>query len=785
MIHPRTLEALEYGKIIDLLEELCVSAIGREMARETKPLPDCESAGAALELYGQYRVWASCGSGSGGRFILSDFPDVRTLLSRIEKHYDGASSPEAFSPDTDDFWGLRETLRLAQKAHDSIISANAATQWPDLLEIAQCAPMPAQLIAALNRCVSDDGLLRDESSPELFRLRNEMRSLHQNCLRKVKDFAKKYNILPYLQDDFMTLSSDRYVLPLKANFKGRIQGVIHDWSHTGETCYFEPIFLVEINNRLRELKREEREEERQILLYLSGLLQSEFPGAKNAINLLAALDLLQAKTRMADVLECNYAAFTPENEGIGLYSARHPLLALAAARRKGAIVRPVDLVLAAGDKALIITGGNAGGKTVCLKTLGLISAMLMSGLPAPVDKGSHIPWFDRMDAFIGDEQSIDHHVSTFTAQIDHLAKAWKHLDNNGLVLLDEFGAGTDPAEGSALAQAVMDELLEKRCFVVSATHFPALKTYALAKKGARAASMLFDPATNRPLFKLAYDQVGSSQALIVAAEHGLPETILARARHYLLQDGQDSSKLIERLNSLAVEREGEIEKLKAAERKAQSILEHGREKLERERERLQKDAREKISELMRAWKEEKATARQTMKEMSRLRAGLSSGSGESASVLPQPDNFAPGQEVTHTVFSRRGKITDIDERRKKVRLEMNGVSLWADMKDIRQTGNAGSTAQAPKSSILAPRQTASLSVDVRGKRADEALAEVENFLDKAILAGFTEVEIIHGRGTGALRREIHDFLRGFSPVSDFSPAPADRGGDGMTIARLA
>lgn len=781
MIHARTLHALEFSKITEYLAELCLTAAARSLAAGIAPFANADQAVEALEFFEQYKIWAGA-PGTGGKFSLSDFPDVSPMLGKVGKYAQETVPSRKPLPDCEEFWGLREMLRLAQKAHDSIICESAPRQWPLLLQLAQAAPLPEQLLAALNRCISDDGQFKDESSPELFRLRNEMRSLHQNCLRKVREFAQKYNILAYLQDDFMTLSSDRYVLPLKANFKGRIQGVIHDWSHTGETCYFEPIFLVEINNRLRELKREEREEEGRILLYLYGLLEAELAGAQGALDLLATLDLLRAKCGLSETLGCNSASFTPEGEGIELLGARHPLLVLAASRHKGQPAMPLDIILRPGEKALVITGGNAGGKTVCLKTLGLIAAMLMSGIPAPVQKGSHLPWFDRMDAFIGDEQSLDAHVSTFTAQIDHLGKAWKHLDDRGLVLLDEFGAGTDPAEGAALAQAVLDELLEKRCFILSATHFPALKTYALTRKGARAASMLFDPQTNKPLFKLAYDQVGASQALLVAAEHGLPDAILARARHYLLQDGQESAHLIDRLNHLAVEREKELENLKKEQARSKSALAEGKEKLERERTSLQRDVREKISELMRAWKEQRATAKQSMKEMSKLRTGLVDNEKPADSVLPQPENFAVGQQVLHNVFSKRGKITDIDERRKKVRLDMNGVSLWADMKDIRQPG--GDVAPAPKSQILTPAPRASMTVDVRGKRADEAIAETQAFIDRAILAGFSEVEIVHGRGTGALRREIHEYLRGIPAVSDFVLAPADRGGDGMTIVRL-
>ncbi len=795
MIHARTLNALEFHRIADHLSELCLSGVGRERARAIAPLDDAEAVTLAARIYEEAADWASRPAAGGAVFCVCSFPDVSSMLRAA-----ATSRAHTFQPDVDAFWALREVLRLARDAHASIAQPEAATRWPHLLAMADGSPLPVQLTAALLRCISDDGLLRDESSPELYRLRGELRRLHQSCMRKVKDFAQQYNMLAYLQDEFMSLSSDRYVLPLKANFKGRMQGIIHDWSQTGETCYFEPMFLVEINNRLQELKREEREEERKVLVYLRSLLEAELPGARAALELLAQLDVLQAKRRLAALFDGRPLPLTPVAEGIQLLDARHPLLMLnrvaesgkdgskaaAAAHSK---VRPLDIVLRPGERALVITGGNAGGKTVCLKTLGLIAAMTLSGLPVPVGAGSHLPWFSRLDAFIGDEQSLADNVSTFTAQIEHLAKAWKHLDASSLVLLDEFGAGTDPAQGAALAQAVLDELLDKHTFVLSATHFPALKSYALTREGARAASMLFDPQSKKPLFRLAYDQVGASQALDVAREHGLAESIVRRAEHYLLQDGQDATALLGRLNDLAAKREEELAELKRERDKTRRQTQDLREKLEKERLRLHDEVRAQAGDLMRAWKEGRATHKQALKEMSRLRASLAPAqdeTAEGASVLPQPQTFTAGQEVLHTVFNKRGVITDVDERRGRVRLEMNGVNLWAEMKALRVPGQ---TAPSPSKSALrgvvgrtsASDEAASLRLDMRGMRADVALAELERFMDKALLAGFSEVEVVHGRGTGALRRQVHDFLRSFPAVGQFALAPEDRGGDGMTI----
>ena len=792
MIHPRTLYSIEFHRILERLAALCVSSVGKKRALSLSPLPDAESVTSAAQMYEEAKSWALNPVSSDTTFSLRTFPDVTVLLEAVQ------SNPNHLNLDLEAFWALREVLRQAQEAHLSIAVSDAAKRWPHLLQMVENGPLPKQLIAALLRCISDDGLLRDESSPELFHIRTELRHLHQNCIRKVKDYVQQYNMLPYLQDEFITLSSDRYVLPVKATYKRQMQGIIHDWSQTGETCYFEPMFLLEINNRLQGLKREERDEERKILKYLQELLVPEISGVQAAISMLTQLDVMQAARRLADMFDGRILPLTDEDEGICLLQTRHPLLmlnltdgadgakthTLASIQKK---IHPLDIIMRPGERILIITGGNAGGKTVCLKTLGLVTAMTLCGLPVPVGLGSHVPWFNRMDAFIGDEQSLADNVSTFTAQIEHLSKAWKYLDHDGLVLLDEFGAGTDPAQGAALAQAVLDGLLDKHTFVLAVTHFPSLKIYALTHEGAKAASMLFDPKDRKPLFKLAYDQVGASLALDVAREHGLPEEVLLRAKQYLLQNEEDSTALIDRLNILAIRREKEIAKLVNEQDKVRCHAERKYAQLEKERIRLQDEIRHQISEIMRAWKEDKVSHKLTIKELSCLRNSLLVDHGDNESSILEIHTLFNGQKVLHKMFNKLGVITEIDEKRCRVRLDMHGVSLWASVKDIclQNETSAYPTAQNTGAIFNSKnKENNILRLDIRGKRTDEALLELEHFLDKALLNGFTELEIVHGRGTGTLRRHVHNFLHSFPAVERFAIAPENNGGDGMTIVLL-
>lgn len=775
----RTLKALEYGKVLEHLASFCISPSGREAALGLHPYPSAHEATEATLLFDESRTWLSAaGTGRDEEpFRMVSFPNVSDVGRFLQ-------SPTAIL-DLDALWALREVLRLAQRAAQSIQKGDE-TSWPRLMQLVENCPLPQSLTAALQRCLADDGHLRDESSPELLLARTELRRLHQNCMRKVKDFAIQYNILHYLQDEFMTLASDRYVLPLKANFKGRLQGIIHDWSQTGETCYFEPMFLVEINNRLQELKHQEREEERKVMAYLTGLAREALPAIDAALHFLIRLDVLLATGKLADALGQTACVTLSDEGGVHLPEARHPLLILAAKREGGTgNVHPIDMTLRRDERGLIISGGNAGGKTVCLKTLGLLALMALSGLPVPAAKGSNLPPWTNIHAFIGDEQSLDDNVSTFTAQIRHLADAWASADGHTLILLDEFGAGTDPAQGAALAQAVLDELLDRDVYVIAATHFPALKAYALTREKARAASVLFDPSTKRPLFKLAYDQVGASQALDVAREHGLPISILRRAEQYLLLDGEDATVVMDRLNKLAVTREQEIATLKIEQERQREKRQKLQERFERDRQKLHDEVRAQAAELMRAWKEGKVTHKQALKDMSRLRATLAASpeDTEGKPAAPAVNALRQGQTVLHRPFGKKAVITEIDTRRARVRVDMGGVTLWADMKDIQMSDAAPVLA-----SHIITRTAAStgplLSIDLRGKRADVALSELSQFLDQCLLSGRESVELVHGRGTGVLRKEIHSFLRTFPGIDNFTLAPEDRGGDGMTIVNF-
>ncbi|MDR0339276.1 MAG: Smr/MutS family protein [Desulfovibrio sp.] len=819
----RALHSLEFHRVLGYLAGFAASEDGFRACLSLRPdsatpLPEKADAASRMAALRQRAVLFEQGRLFALRtgMKLAPFAPLEGLLRF-------AASPLAVL-DLEDLSALRAMLAQGKEKVRAIQEhpgAEEAQGWPLWVRRCRDLLLPAQCLAALNRCLSDEGLIRDEATPELALVREELRRLHQQCARKVKDYAAEYNILHFLQDSFMTLSSDRYVLPLKANFKGRMQGVIHDYSQTGETCYFEPLFLVEINNRLQNLKQEEREEERRVLAYLSALARDERESIEAVHAFLVELDLLFARAALADCFDGRTLELA-EDRGLSLVEARHPLLALAASKEARRALRRHDLMtrelaggiapedkdtvdeepaakekevvpstleLLPGQKALIISGGNAGGKTVCLKSVGLIAAMALCALPVPVGAGSVMPPWRAIHAFIGDEQSLDDHVSTFTAQIAHIGRLWPALSPYTLVILDEFGAGTDPSQGAALAQALVDALTENGASVVAATHFPALKAYALSKEGVRAASVLFDPHSGKPLFRLVYDQVGASRALDVAREHGLPEEILRRAEQYLLVSGEDSSALVERLNGLAAQRE---EELKSLDRERKSFAEKKRRLEERfadERARLFQSVQAEAQKVLGDWKAAKVGHKQALKELARVRNALvrESGADEAANaaVALDLDALAPRQRLRHIPWKKIGTLLEVDKRKKRVRLDFDGVSLWADARDVAPAREGAAAPKAGGAGAGAfSSATLPLRLDLRGLRADVAIRDLEQFLDRAILAGREEVEIIHGRGTGVLRREVHGFLKAFPAVREYRLAPEDMGGDGMTMVEL-
>ena len=774
----RTLSLLEFPKVLERLSRLAVSEPAAAACLALAPLGDPE-----LLSKEQRKLAEALELRRDAAFEFSPFPDIEPLFPVLEseRRVLDLDALAALAHVLARVSALRQALNPEERPDSLLAGIVASTPWSKKTQ------------AALARCLSADGRLRDESSPELFSVRQEIRTIHQTIMARVKEYVGEKELGPFLQDDYVTISSDRYVLPLKANFKGRIPGIIHDYSQTGETVYVEPFFLVEINNRLQELKNEEREAEARVMVFLTTLARDERREIAASYRLLVECDVLWAKAAFADQI----GGMLPEvaaGNAVHLLSARHPLLVLAAGPESPAAVMAQDLTLAEDQRALIVTGANAGGKTVCLKTLGLLSLMALSALPVPAGAGSCLPFFRKIFVFLGDEQSLEDHLSTFTAQIRHLSRAWPDIDAASLVLLDEFGAGTDPSQGAALAQAVVDGLLEKGAYLAAATHFPALKAYGLSRPGVRAACMLFDPQSKKPLYRLAYDQVGASIALDVAREHGLPEDILERAGRYLLLDGGDAGQVFDRLNELALRRERELEDIAAKKLEEEARIARLKENLKKAQERLIEEIRDQSRDIARRHEAGRIGRKEAQKALADVRKRLidetsviTGGREEAPKAVVDLAALSVGDVVRIVSWDKTATVREKDLKRQAAKVDIGGVSLWVNAADM-----APAQAKAAKGGVtvtVAGGQDAGakglgLVLDLRGLRADAAESELAAFIDNAILRGHGELEIIHGKGTGALRREVHRQLREHPQVANFALAPEDRGGDGMTMVVL-
>lgn len=772
----KTLRRLEFFKVLDGVARFAMSEAGVEACRSLRPQNDAEQIARQAEIYRQGEAWLGESS-----FRVRDFPPLDGLFIFLEN--------QSALLDLDALFALRQVLAQAREARSLVeqgAEGSGECRWPDLLGRVISRPWPGKTWSALNRCIAPEGGIKDSASPELMAARSDIRRIHQKCTKKAKEFILQHNIGSFMQEEFMTISSDRYVLPLRTNFKGRLPGIIHDYSQTGETCYFEPFFLVDINNELQELKQREREAEREVFRFLTGLIRQEYDGVRAAYDMLVDFDVMQAKAGFASALNARPVDIGFD-QPLRLLEARHPLLALPPKGGRPVDVIPVDIVLGDGQKGLIISGGNAGGKTVTLKTLGLIALMSAAGLPVPVAEGSSVPLWNHVVVLIGDDQSLEDHVSTFTAQIDYLSGEWEGVGSGSLVILDEFGAGTDPSQGAALAQAVLDSLLEKGASVAAATHFPALKAYALTREEVRAATVLFDPTTKRPMFSLAYDQVGASQALDVAREHGLASEVLKRAEGYLLLDGSDTGSVIERLNEQAVAREKELASLRREREKLREKRDRLTERFEREQRRLVDEMQKQSQDILRKWQADKISHKQALKEMAKVRRTAEAEKRQAAEAPAAPsgvdfDALAVGEAIRYRPWDKKGVVEGLDPKKRQVKVDLAGVSMWVRPEDLVVSGKPGGV----KGSVVSKTSAAprSMRLDLRGMRADVAVSELSAFIDRALLDNFDELEVVHGRGTGALRREAHEFLKHCPSVRTYALAPEDRGGDGMTVVEL-
>ncbi len=778
----RHLHVLELPKILERLAGYCAFSASADLTRALEPatepsevvrrLAETREARALLEKHEHISV--------------GNARDVREAVRLAARG--GMLEPHTLL-------AIRDTLSSGRAIQRALARFGAI--YPRLTAITNTIEPSGALIAEINRCLDDAGQVRDTASLELAAIRREARLVHDRLLAKLQRLISDVSVAPYLQEPIITQRSGRYVIPIKADFKGRVPGLVHDQSASGLTLFIEPLATLELNNEWRELQLAEERELRRVLLALSGLVGAEADNIIRTVEALARFDLALAKAKYAEAIQAGEPTIISSATGdapltLHIAQARHPLI-------DPQKVVPIDIALD-GARVLVITGPNTGGKTVALKTVGLLVLMAQCGLHLPCAAAT-LPAFEAVYADIGDEQSIEQSLSTFSAHMTNLCAFLDRIGPRALVLLDELGAGTDPAEGAALARALLEYILRSGALCLVATHYPELKAWAALTEGAVNANVAFDEETLRPLYKLTIGLPGRSNAFAIAQRLGLPSAIIAAARAYLNRDLMQAEELLGEVNRLYQQAERAREAAAAARQMAEADAEHLRSRLsaiEEERQAILQQARE---EALRETEALRAEIRQLRQRLLAIGSGIEEAkhleqeaeqlATRAMAALPKPRTADPhaGQAiragdtvrvkslgVSAQVSAILGDEADVQAGRARLRVKLS---------DLQRVASAARAALREDPYVApSPREWLPMELDVRGLTADEGVARVRHYLDRAVRAGLPFVRLIHGKGTGALRRAIRDAIKGDPAVQSFEAGLDSEGGDGVTVVKL-
>ncbi len=791
-MNEKTLRTLEFDKVLERLAGYAAFPISAELARRLRPTTSLEKA--------RYRQTLT----REARLLLSIQSDVSIGGARdVRVPVDLAARGGVLDPV--DLLAVKNTLVAARTLGRTL--EHHAERVPHMAEIGRRLPPPAGVVDAISRALSESGEVLDSASTRLAAIRSELKVAHQRLLAKLEHMINDPQVAPMLQEAIITQRSGRYVIPLRAEFKGRIHSLIHDQSASGATLFIEPLAVVDLNNQYHELQLEERDEVRRILTALSNLIGEHAARIQDILAALGELDLTLMCARYADDLRAAEPELveirpTAKHPGttIRLLQARHPLLSPES-------VVPVDVVLDQANFGLVITGPNTGGKTVTLKTVGLMVLMAQCGLHLPVQSGSALSVFRNVFADIGDEQSIEQSLSTFSGHIHNIVRILRFADRTSLVLLDELGAGTDPQEGSALARALLAYLIQRRITCLVATHYPELKAFAHTTPGITNASMEFDLQTLRPTYRLLMGLPGRSNALLIAERLGMPKEVLETARSALdPQDlrAEDLLDEIHRQRNLAQQARRTAEQAQREAEKLRAELEKRLEQIEDERQSVLEEAHRKSEEELAALREEIETLRRELKrarqplevlkplqeQVEALETVVEQAPPRRRHVKARSRPLQIGDRVRLRTLDKVGLITDMDED--ELEVQIGALRVRAKKEDIQSTDeNEPETptilrrtieSAAPQAIVLRP--SPGVELDVRGQRADDALDELERYLEQAYLAGLPYVRIIHGKGTGRLRQVIRQALDRSSYVERWEIGLESEGGEGVTVAHF-
>ena len=797
-VHEKSVQTLEFPKVLARVANEAGFSVGRERVLSVTPTADLAEARRRLSFTSEAARLIDEQPKTG----VIGAHDIRVRLVRASRGGDLTASDLVSIVST-----LRGALAIARQ-----LEALDSSVYPQLRELRDRLPVHPQLVRRIEEVINDEGEVLDSASPTLKRLRGEVRSANQRLQQRLRTLVGEFG--QALQEPIVTTRGDRYVVPVKADFRGRVRGIVHDQSASGATLFIEPLVVVELNNQLRTLQSREQEEVERILREVSASVGAEAEAVRQAVDSLAEFDAELAKARYARMLRAVEPRLNDEGR-TRLHRARHPLLT-------GRVV-PIDFRLGEDFTMVVITGPNTGGKTVALKTVGLLTLMAQAGLHVPADDDSELAVVEDVFADIGDEQSIEQSLSTFSShmtriidvlgRVEKVRRAASGAPPRVLVLFDELGAGTDPDEGSALARSILTYLLDRGVPTVATTHYSELKAFAHETKGAVNASVAFDLDTLSPTYELEIGVPGRSNALAIADRLGLDARIVRGARRHLGSAGVSMEGLLRDLEQERDAASDEREKLaleRASLARAGEELAAERGRLEAERIQVLDEARRQAKRELDGVIAELAQVRVRARDADLTKAGLDElrrqarrveeqvaplsrarlGREEAAEV---PDRLDGPPEVGDTVrvlsVGQMGELLSVAADGDDAEVQMGPMRVRVRVEDLQRVRRREPLVDEPSRSVTVVRSdqraTISPQLDMRGARVEDALDVLETYLNEAVMSGLSSVRIVHGKGTGALRSAVRQHLSSHPLVQSATAAPANEGGEGVTMVRLS
>lgn len=780
-------QLLEFDRLLNMASSYAKSGPGQESIKSLGPLNSLEKINKRFSIISEIRLLSQ----KDTPLQLTEFNDITPLLNKVR--------PAGSILDPVELAGMLAFLEAGAYVASQLAEVEDVVSLREL-----AAPLTGQpeLLRILKRSISPEGTILDTASGELSRLRSKLRTLEARIRRRLEDITRDERLSVFLQDDFVTQRSGRWVIPVRMDSKGQVPGVVHDVSNTGETAFVEPLEIIGISNELENAIAEHKTEEIRILREISRQIRQLSDDLAVEHGVLVQIDVFRSISLLADDLAMHTPEVKETTDLIRLSSARHPLLMTAyKSRGSDRSVVPLNVELSADKTVMVITGSNAGGKTISIKTVGLLTLMALSGIPIPADSSSVIPIVNNVLVDIGDEQSIETSQSTFSAHISNIADILDKADKSSLVLVDELGTGTDPSEGGALACAVLKELRSRGSLVFATTHLTDIKGFVHKTEGMINASMEFDRQTLTPLYRLRIGEPGQSHAIDTAARYGMPQHIIDDAKQMLGTARVEIDSLISDLNSKRADYEQKLAetkfKIMDLEQKEADLAEKKKKAAEQTKEALAR-AYEEASKIVHAAKQQmnsfidemKKTERQKQKELiSRTEAEYKKLTEKAREYAPLKtagvniDELEPGQFVSLPSLRAEAVVQAVDTRTMRVRLLIAGKEVEMPVTEIALTDKKP-LSKSGSISVEAETEAASNRINLIGFRVDDAIVEIEPFLNHASMTGLSEVVIIHGIGTGALSKGIKEHLKGHPLIAELRPGIKEEGGAGVTVAKL-